>query len=96
MKPSEALQLHRVAVRRVIELHRVRNARVFGSALHGNDSEQSDLDLLVDPTPETTLFDIGAIRRELRELLGVPVDVITPKSLPESFRQAVLASARPI
>jgi predicted nucleotidyltransferase len=93
MKPSEALQLHRAAVRRVIELHRVRNARVFGSALRGDDSEQSDLDLLVDPTPETTLFDIGAIRREL---LGVPVDVITPKALPEKFRAAVLASARPI
>ena len=96
MKPSEALQLHRSAVRRVIELHRVRNARVFGSASRGEDSEQSDLDLLVDPTPETTLFDIGAIRRELRELLGVPVDVITPRSLPESFRAAVLAAARPI
>jgi predicted nucleotidyltransferase len=96
MKPSEALQLHRAEVRRVIELYRTRNARVFGSALRGEDTEYSDLDLLVDPTPDTTLFDIGAIRRELRELLGVPVDVITPRALPEKFRDTVLASARPI
>jgi predicted nucleotidyltransferase len=96
MKPSEALRVNRAAVRRVIESHRASNARVFGSAMRGDDSEQSDLDILIDPTPETTLFDIGAIRRELRELLGVPVDVLTPKALPEKFRAAVLAAARPI
>ena len=96
MKPSEALRMNRAAVRRVIESHRASNARVFGSAMRGDDSEQSDLDILVDPTPETTLFDIGAIRRELRELLGVPVDVLTPKALPEKVRADVLALARPI
>ncbi|MES2264995.1 MAG: nucleotidyltransferase [Pseudomonadota bacterium] len=55
-----------------------------------------DADLLVDPTPETTLFDIGAIRHELLELLGVPVDVLTPKALPEKFRAIVFAEAVPV
>ena len=96
MKPSEALNLHRAAVRRVVASHRAGNARVFGSALHGQDTEQSDLDILIDPTPQTTLFDIGAMRRELRLLLGVPVDVLTPNSLPETFRAVVLAEARPV
>ncbi len=96
MKPSEALNTHRAAIRRVIESHRAGNARVFGSALHGDDSDESDLDLLIDPTPETTLFDIGAIRRELRELLGVTVDVLTPRALPDHIRAAVLAEARPV
>jgi uncharacterized protein len=68
----------------------------LSSAMRGNDSEQSDLDILIDPTAETTLFDIGAIRRELRELLGVTVDVLTPKALPESIRNAILAEARPV
>ena len=96
MKPSLALQLHRAAVRRVVEAHRATNARVFGSVVHGRDGEDSDLDLLIDPTPETTLFDIGAIRLELRQLLGVPVDVLTPDALPDKFRAAVLAEARPV
>lgn len=96
MKPSEALERHREAIRRVIASHRAGNARVFGSVLTGKDTEGSDLDLLVDPTPETTLFDIGAIRAELRRLLGVPVDVLTPKALPENLRVAVLAQARPV
>lgn len=96
MKPSIALQIHREAVRAVALKRRVENVRVFGSVLHGRDTEQSDLDLLVDTTPQTTLLDLGAIRYELRELLGIPVDVITPMSLPEKFRQTVIREARPI
>ena len=96
MKPSQALAAHRADIRRVVESHRARNARVFGSVLHGEDIEGSDLDILIDPTPETTLFDIGAIRHELLQLLGVPVDVLTPKALPEKVRAAVLAEAVPV
>lgn len=96
MKPSDALRLHRAAIRDVVQAHRARNARVFGSALHGRDTEDSDLDILIDPTPETTLFDISSIRIELRRLLGVPVEVLTPNALPDKFRAAVLAEARPV
>lgn len=68
---------------------------MFGSVLRGQDTDSSDLDILIDPTPETTLFDI-AIRAELRKLLGVPVDVLIPNALPDSFRATVLAEARPV
>jgi uncharacterized protein len=96
MEPSQALASHREAIRRVVESHRARNARVFGSVVHGNNTEKSDLDILINPTPETTLLDIGAIRHELLQLLGVPVDVLTPKALPEKFRAKVLAEAVPV
>ena len=96
MKPSEALALNRAAIRHVVKSHRARNARVFGSVLRGQDTDGSDLDILIDPTPETTLFDIGAIRHELGQLLGVPVDVLTPNALPDSFREKVIAEARPV
>jgi predicted nucleotidyltransferase len=62
----------------------------------GVDTDDSDLDILIDPTPDTTLFDIGAIRFELGELLGIRVDVLTPKGLPEKFRDLVLAEALPV
>lgn len=96
MKPSEALALNRAAIRHVVESHRASNARVFGSVLHGQDTDGSDLDILIDPTPETTLFDIGAIRHKLGELLGVSVDVLIPNALPDSLRAKVLAEARPV
>jgi len=47
----------------------------------------------VEPTSETTMMDIGAIRYELKELLGIPVDVLTPRALPDHFRGTVLREA---
>ena len=90
MKPSEALAAHRANIRRIVESHHAGNARVFGSVVHGLDHDASDLDILVDPTAEATLFDIGAIRHELRQLLGVPVDAHNLKTIKnlESTRPA--------
>ena len=96
MRPSEALRAHRNEIRRIVTAHRAANVRVFGSVSRGEDTEGSDIDLLIDPTSETTLFDIGAIRHELLKLLGVRVDVLTPQALPERFRARVLAEAVPV
>jgi uncharacterized protein len=96
MRPSEALSAHRAEVRKIVAANHAINARVFGSAIRGEDHDGSDLDLLVDPTPETTLLDIARIQSRLEKLLGVSVDVLTPKALPESFRARVVAEAVPV
>lgn len=96
MKPSIAYRQHRDAIRQVVERHHARNPRIFGSVLHGEDTGRSDLDILVDTTGETSLFDIGAIHAELTELLGVEVDVLTPASLPDRWKEEVLGEARAI
>jgi uncharacterized protein len=96
MKPSDSLRTHRAAIRAIVATHRGSNARVFGSVARGVDDERSDLDILIDPTPDTTLFDIGAIRHELLQLLGVSVDVLTPNALPDTYRDTELAEAAPV
>jgi len=96
MRPSLALASHREEIRRLVETHRARNARVFGSVLHGLDTDGSDLDILVDALPGATLFDLGGLHVELEELLGVSVDLLTPGDLPAKFRSEVLAKARPV
>ena len=93
MRPSIALQTHREAIRRIALSHRVTNVRVFGSVVHGDDTEGSDLDILVEPTAETTMMDIAKIQLELTQLLPVTVDVLTPKGLPAKFRDQVIAEA---
>lgn len=93
MRPSEALLLHRTRIREIALSHRVSDIRVFGSVLRGEDDARSDLDLLVEPTAQTSLMDIGAIRYELKQLLGCDVDVLTPNGLPASFREQVLREA---
>ena len=91
MKPSVALALHREAVRQAAQRFRTANPRVFGSVVHGDDSDDSDLDLLVDPLPGATLFDLGGLQVELEEMLGVSVDLLTPGDLPPRLRARVLA-----
>ncbi len=96
MRPSAALDLRRGEVRLLAERFRTANPRVFGSMLSGADREGSDLDLLVDPLPGATLFDLGGLQVALEELLGVEVDLLTPGDLPPSFRQQILKDARPV
>ena len=96
MRPSLALYHYRNDIRRVVNQHRAANVRIFGSVVHGSDKDGSDLDLVIDPTSHTTLMDVAAIQVALEALLGIPVDVVTPNALPESFRESVLAEALPV
>ncbi len=96
MKPSIAYQQHREAIRQIVERHHAKNPRIFGSVLRGQDKDGSDLDILIDTTEETTLFDVGAIRTELIDLLGVEVDVLTPGALPERWKMEVLSKSRSV
>lgn len=96
MKPSAAFEQNRDAIKAVIARYTVRNPRLFGSTATGTDCEGSDLDLLVDALPGTTLIDLCGLQIELEELLGIKVDVRTPFELHTRFRDKVLAEARPI
>ncbi len=96
MKPSASLEANRELIRRIVALHRGSNPRVFGSVVRGDDTDGSDLDLLVDPQPDTSLLDLAQIQVELEGRLGVPIDVLTPGALPAKFRDQVLREARPV
>jgi predicted nucleotidyltransferase len=96
MKPSLAFNSKRNAMRDVARRFHTTNLRVFGSVLHGIDKDGSDLDLLVDALPGTTMFDLGGLQDELEQLLGIPVDVRTPADLPLKFRNQVLLEAQPV
>ncbi len=69
------------------------NPRVFGSVLRGEDQDGSDLDLLVDPAPRTSLLDLAGLQIEIEQLVGVRVDLRTPKELHTRFREKVLSEA---
>jgi predicted nucleotidyltransferase len=96
MKPSEALALKRDLLGPIVARYPTTNLRVFGSVLHGRDREDSDLDLLVDALPGTTLIDLSSLHLELEDLLGVPVHLSTPGEISKKFRDEVLAEARPV
>jgi len=96
MKPSLALDAHREEIRRIIAANRGLNPRVFGSVLHRDDTEGSDLDLLIDAADGMTLFDMAAIAVAVENLTRAKVDVKTPEDLSVTFRSKVVAEARPV
>lgn len=96
MKPSDALAAHRSELRELVNRHGLTRPRVFGSVLTGTDTEQSDLDLLVDPVETTSLLTLAAFKIDAEKLLGVPVSVLTPNALPSNFRGRVLQRAQPL
>ena len=93
MRPSEALPQHRETIRQLVIQAGMANPRVFGSVLHGEDQEDSDLDLLVDRSPRASLLDMAGLQIELEKALGVKVDLRTPGELHPRFRDKVLAEA---
>ena len=79
-RPSEALRGHEAEVLRVAARNGATRVRVFGSVAKGSDTIDSDLDLLVDPAPRTSLFDLFRMEDELAALLGVDVEVVSART----------------
>jgi hypothetical protein len=69
------------------------NVRVFGSVARGEAGTGSDIDFLVEMKPGRSLMDLGGLLMDLRDLLGVGVDVVTENGLRERIRQHVLDEA---
>jgi predicted nucleotidyltransferase len=69
------------------------NVRVFGSVARGTEDEVSDIDFLVNLAPDRSLFDLGGLLYELRQILGVEVDVVTEDGLRARIRETVLSEA---
>lgn len=80
-------------IRQIAEGHGATHVRVFGSFARGDNTRNSDLDLLIDLQPGRSLLDIVAIKQDLQDLLGRPVDVVTERSLSPYFRNTVCEEA---
>lgn len=94
--PRHVLAARRDAVIGLLADHRASDIRVFGSVARGEDTFDSDIDLLVDFDKEASLFDLGGLHADLEELLSpYRVDVISSGGLlPRDDN--IRAEARPI
>ena len=72
------------------------DVRIFGSVARGDSTETSDLDLLVRFEEGRSLFDHGGLLMDLRDLLGMKVDVVSEGGLRDRFRDHVLKEAIPL
>ncbi len=93
MRPSEILPLHRETIRQLVLQAGMANPRVFGSVLRGEDGEDSDLDILVDPAPRASLLAMERLQAQLAKVTGVKIDLRTPEEIHPKFREKVLSEA---
>ena len=93
MRPSEVLPIHRETIRRLVIEAGMRNPRVFGSVARIEDTEDSDLDILIDAAPRTTLLTMERLESQLRELTGIKIDLRTAEEIHPRFRERVLSEA---
>lgn len=95
MLPSEILLTRRNDVQDILKRYpMLRNVRVCGSVARGEDVEGSDIDFLVEPASDATLFDMGGLLEDLEELLGVPVDIISVNGrMDATMKEAMLREA---
>ncbi len=93
MRPSEILPQHRETIRQLVLEAGMANPRVFGSVLRGEDTEDSDLDILVDPAPRASLLTMELLQSRLASVTGVKIDLRTPEEIHPKFRDKVLAEA---
>ena len=95
MKLEELRAANKEQILSLATSYGARNIRIFGSVARGDHRETSDVDLLVEFEKGRTLFDLIDLRLDLRDLLGVEVDIVTPNSL-HRLRDDVLAEAKAI
>jgi uncharacterized protein len=91
IRPSTTFRVHIDTIKALVLANHALNPRVFGSVARGVDTVLSDLDLLVDTTAETTLFDIARLKLQLKQLMGCEVDVLTPMAIAPAMRENIYA-----
>ena len=93
MELSRLIKENQKKILEIANGHGATEVRIFGSISRGEEREDSDIDLLVTMKPNSSLFDIIAIKQDLEDLLGREVDVVTEASLSPYFKEEVLKEA---
>ncbi|OII38280.1 DNA-binding protein [Curtobacterium sp. MMLR14_010] len=96
LRPSIPLALFADAIREEAARSHLSNVRVFGSVLRGEDTEDSDIDLLVSMTDSASLFDLGAFALAVEEITGFAVDLLTDDQTDDAHFSHVRDQAVPL
>jgi predicted nucleotidyltransferase len=93
---EQVLREQRETILSIAAKHGAKNVRVFGSVTRGEETDSSDVDLLVDVGPDPSPFFPGGLIAELEHFLGLRVDVLTERALHWYIRDRVVGEAVPL
>ena len=93
MSVSNTIKSRREDILDITTKYGAKNVRVFGSMARGEESPDSDLDIIVEMDEGSSLLDIIAIKQDIEDLLGLKVDIVTEASISPYIRETVLKEA---
>lgn len=96
MSTLSILQSKRAEILALAAKHGASNVRLFGSAARGEDSEDSDVDFLVDMQETSSLFDLIGLQQDIEKVLGKKVDVLTSDGINRYLKDRILGEAAPL
>ncbi len=96
MKLEKLIKEKRSEILKIADMHGARNVRLFGSVARGESGPLSDIDILVELSPERSLLDLSGLLLDLQDLLSCRVDVVTQNGLHWYIRDRVLKEAVPL
>ncbi|MCP4644078.1 MAG: nucleotidyltransferase family protein [bacterium] len=96
MKIRDRVESRRDEILAIAKIHGATRISLSGSGARGEDDSESDVDFLVELEPRRSMLDLGALQMDLQDLLGRPVDVVTPAGLRAHLRAKVLHEATPL
>lgn len=96
MRTLDLLRRKKAQLVALAAAHGARNIRIFGSVARGEESVNSDVDLLVEMEEGRSLYDLVGLQLDIEELLGKKADVLTEGGINRYLRERILAEARPL
>ena len=93
MSLREVLKSQRSDLLAVAANHGARNVRLFGSVVRGEETEESDIDFLVDMEGGRSPLDLGGLQQDLEKVLRRRVDVLSARGLNPYLRERILREA---
>ena len=90
---DELRQLLSLQKQSLCEIYQITEIGIFGSYARGEETEASDVDILVDYETAPTFIMLVELRDYLSQLFGLKVDVVTKNGLKPRIRERVLAEA---
>lgn len=89
MRPSEKIKKYKQSIEDIFkesEKNGITNIRIFGSVARKEDTEKSDLDLVVSVKNKPYLLKVLGLRERLQDLLGIDIDIVVEEGLPDDFK----------
>ena len=96
MSTLEMLKKSRAKILAIAAKHGASNVRIFGSVVRGEDTDESDIDVLVDMAADRSLYDLVGFQQEIEALVGRKADVLTENGLNRYLKDRICSEAAPL